>query len=127
MYRPCVRCGHCFPTYGHWPEGIVCEHCVYQAKQVRGVCTGCGHEGILPGYDADHRPICRACSGISLPIDCLQCGAEAWLYAAGTCWACALVAKVDALLAGPDGAIPAPLVSLADALKGMRRANSGMT
>lgn len=45
-----------------------------------------------------------------------------------TCRACALSAGVDTLLAGPDGgATPTALVPLANALKNMRRATSGMT
>jgi hypothetical protein len=126
-FRPCVRCGVCYPTYGYWPEGPVCEHCVYKAKQVAGVCPGCGHEGILPGYDAESRPICRSCSGISLPIDCTRCGAEAWLYRAGTCWRCALAEDVDLLLSCPNGSVPTALLPLADALKNMPRPNSGIT
>ncbi|HEU5002395.1 MAG TPA: Fis family transcriptional regulator [Actinomycetota bacterium] len=126
-YRPCVRCGGCLPPYGRWPEGVVCQHCAARAKRTSGVCAGCSHQGVLPGFDADGRPICRTCSGISLPVDCLRCATEAWLYRAGTCWRCALADQVDALLAGPDGNPPMALVPLADALKGMASANSGIT
>jgi integrase len=77
--------------------------------------------------DAERRPICRACSGIVVDLDCRRCGAEEWLYGAGTCWRCALADRVDRALAGRDGQIPEALQPLAEALKRMPRPNSGVT
>ena len=92
-----------------------------------GRVAKCGHAGALPGLDDQRRPTCRACSGISLPLDCLRCGAEGQLYRAGTCIRCALADDVDLLLGGPQGIIPPPLRPLADAIKAMRSERSGIT
>jgi hypothetical protein len=113
--------------YGHWPEGVVCEHCVYKAKNTMGACVACGHEGVVPGVDEAGRPLCRSCSGITLHVDCLRCGFEGWLCAGELCSRCWLADKVDALLQGPDGTTPVVLQPLADAIKNMLSANSGVT
>lgn len=87
----------------------------------------CGHEGVLPGR-LDDRPACRACSGVKLNVDCRSCGAEDELYSGGRCWTCTLVATVDRLLTNPTiGGIPQHLEPFAEALKSMKRANSGLT
>jgi hypothetical protein len=105
----------------------VCEHCVYRAKNTIGACVACGHEGVVPGVDDAGRPLCRSCSGITLHVDCLRCGFEGWLCAGELCSRCWLSDKVDALLQGPQGTTPVVLQPLADAIKNMRHANSGVT
>lgn len=124
---PCDRCGLGYPLVVNWgPQDQICGYCYQQAKRTRGSCE-CGHIGVLPGR-VGGRPACRRCAQITLNIDCVRCGAEDELYRDGLCWPCALGQTVDALLTNPDtGTIAAELVVLADALKSMKRANSGMT
>jgi len=82
---------------------------------------------VLPGR-IDGHPACRRCSGVKLNVDCRVCGVEDELYAGGRCWGCTLATTVDRLLANPStGSIAPELVPLADALKSMKRANSGLT
>ncbi len=76
---------------------------------------------------SDGDPTCRTCSGIRINVDCVRCGAEDELYSQGRCWSCALSDYIDTALAAPDGNVPAQLKPLAEALKRMQRANSGLT
>ena len=122
----CARCAGHYQIAARWPDGGICGYCYQQAKRSRGTC-GCGHTGVLPGR-IDGAPACRSCSGITLNVDCRACGAEDELYSAGRCLACTLATTVDRLLAHPEtGAITPALVPLAEALKTMDRANSGLT
>ena len=123
---PCGRCNQHHEIVAHWPDAGVCTYCYQQAKRTRGTC-GCGHQGVLPGR-IDGRPACRECSGVKLNVDCRDCGAEDELYTGGKCWNCTLKTTVDRLLTNPATGMVAPeLVPLADALKSMTRANSGLT
>lgn len=123
---PCARCGQHYKITASWPDGGICGYCYQQAKRTRGSCR-CGHQGVLPGR-IDGIPACRECSGVRLNVDCRQCGAEDELYSQGLCWSCTLGATVDRLLADPStGAVAPRLVPLAEALKSMKRANSGLT
>jgi hypothetical protein len=125
-FKPCARCGVAYRPVARWPEGVVCQYCYQRAKRTNGVCSGCGHRGVLPGVDGEGRSTCRTCSGIAIPVDCSRCGAETELFRANTCWRCVLAGEIDDLLAGPDGTVPASLVPLAQAIKTMKRENSGM-
>ncbi len=125
-YDPCPRCELEYEPVARWPDGPICGYCYQQAKRTRGTCVTCGHEGVLPGR-TPNGPTCRGCSGITINVDCVRCGAEDELYSGGLCWRCTLSDYVDHALRGHDGTIPAPLVPLADALRGMPRANSGLT
>jgi integrase len=124
---PCDRCGGGYYLVASWgPHDQICGYCYQQAKRTRGTCA-CGHIGVLPGR-IDNKPACRKCSGITLNIDCVRCGAEDELYRTGLCWPCALSDVVDRLLTNPEtGVMATELEPLADALKSMKRANSGMT
>ena len=75
-----------------WPGEDLCSSCFYTAMRNRGVCPGCGHDGVLPGLalDGDRRPICRSCAGIPGDFTCQRCGTEGDLYRRGTCVRCAL-------------------------------------
>ncbi len=104
----------------------MCGYCYQAAKRVTGRCA-CGHEGVLPGR-TDGSPTCRGCSGIRLNVDCARCGAEGELHSQYSCWRCILGSTVDQLLTDPGtGQIHPSLHPLADALKTMPRANSGLT
>jgi hypothetical protein len=124
--EPCARCREHRQTAATWPDGRVCVNSYQRAKRTRGTCA-CGHDGVLPGV-IDGEPACRQCSGIRLNVDCKSCGAEEELHSGGRCWRCVLTEAVDTAL-GRTGTcdIPPQLAPLADALKGMKRANSGLT
>lgn len=108
------------------PGDEICGYCYQQAKRTRGTCA-CGHVGVLPGR-VDGEPACRSCAGITFNIDCVRCGAEDEIYGHGLCWHCTLSDTVDLRLTNPNtGAVAEVLVPLADALKSMKRANSGLT
>lgn len=124
-YAPCARCHLAYVPVAVWPDGTICGYCYMAAKRTRGTCSGCSHEGVLPGV-CSTGPLCRHCSGITLNVDCRRCGAEDELHSGGRCWACALEDQVRHTLAGPDGSIPTKLVPLAEALISMGRPNSGM-
>ncbi len=80
-WLPCERCGEHRECVVTWQELEICGYCYQAAKRTRGVCA-CGHNGVLPGI-INGRPACRACSGIKLNVDCVECGAEEELYAKG--------------------------------------------
>lgn len=123
---PCGRCGGHYRLVAHWPDASVCGYCYKQAHRTRGTCA-CGHTGILPGIIED-KPACSSCSGIEVNIVCQRCGNEDELYTGAVCWRCVLKNRVDELLADPQTGKTAPqLRVMADALKNMERANSGLT
>lgn len=122
----CARCGRTSARSAVWPDGRICNRCYIAAKRTHGTCAHCGHTGVLPGRSEDGN-LCRTCSGIRLNVDCVRCGAEEELYSAGRCWRCTLADIVDEVLAGPDGHMHPQLLPLADAIKTMKRANSGIT
>jgi hypothetical protein len=95
-----------YEIVANWPDGGICGYCYQQAKRTRGTCR-CGHEGVSPGRIED-LPACRGCSGVTLNVDCRQCGAEDELYHQGRCWSCTLAATVDRLLADPAKAPSRP-------------------
>lgn len=124
---PCARCGEHRELAVRWPDGKICHNCRRKAFRTKGRCVSCGHEGVLPGV-SDAGPTCRTCSGISINVDCVTCGVEDDLYAAGQCWRCALGQLVDETLIDPvTGEVTAALLPFANALKKMPRANSGLT
>lgn len=127
-YEPCERCGEAYLTAAWWQDTPICCYCYNQAKRIVGQCAECGHSGIVPGRTPAGQYLCRPCSGITLNVDCTECGAETELYRHGHCWRCELSHHVDALVTNPEtGTINPQLVVLADALKNMPRPNSGLT
>lgn len=97
-FKACDRCGDHYPTNAIWPDGRICQYCYRAAHRTRGICATCTHEGILPGRDEEGRPTCRSCSGVRINIDCVACGAEDELYAAGKCWRCYLDNEITVAL-----------------------------
>ena len=126
-YSPCARCQQAYKPVAHWPDGTVCQYCYLAAKRTRGTCPACGHDGVLPGRDSDSRPTCRPCSGVTLNVDCQECGREDELHSGGRCWACTLRRHVETLLTAPAGSVPPQLRPLADVIATMPRPNSGVT
>lgn len=122
----CDRCRGHYQLVANWPGESVCGYCYQAAKRTVGICA-CGHEGVLPGMVND-RPACRPCSGVTLNVDCVACGAEAELYSGGRCQRCVLGDTATRLLTNPDTGVIAPqLQVIVDALTAMPRANSGLT
>ncbi len=65
---------------------------------------------------------------MTLNTDCVTCGAEAELYRSGRCLHCELNLVVDSGLADPVTGKTAPeLIAICEAMKHMKRANSGLT
>lgn len=123
---PCARCNEHYQPVARWPDGRICGYCYQAAKRERGTCM-CGHNGVLPGR-IDGRAACRSCSGVALNVDCVTCGAEAELYRGGRCMHCELNLVVELLLTDPaTGKIAPELVAISEAMKNMKRANSGLT
>jgi hypothetical protein len=111
-----------------WPGEDLCYSCFYAAMRTRGVCPGCGHDGVLPGLasDADRQPICLSCAGIPADLTCRGCGAEGDFYRRGTCARCAL--RTDLTAAMIDGAHdPHAMAAIVEALCGVERPASILT
>jgi hypothetical protein len=111
-----------------WPGEDLCYSCFYAAMRTRGVCPGCGHNGVLPGLaiDADRQPICLSCAGIPADFTCRGCGAEGVFYRRGTCARCAL--RADLTVAMIDGAHdPHAMVAIVEALCRVERPASILT
>lgn len=123
---PCARCDEHHRIAANWPDGGICVYCYQQAKRTRGTCR-CGHAGVLPGR-IDGHPACRRCSDVRVNVDCRSCGTEDDLYSGGSCWTCSLGRAVDRALTDPTtGSVSRELAPLAQGLKSMKRANSGLT
>ena len=111
-----------------WPGEDLCYSCFYAAMRTRGVCPGCGHNGVLPGLaiDADRQPICLSCAGIPADFTCRGCGAEGDFYRRGTCARCALRADLTAAMI--DGAHdPQAMAAIVEALCRVERPASILT
>jgi hypothetical protein len=76
----------------YWPGDQLCHSCFYAAMRTHGICTNCGHDGVLPGRlnRTDPRPVCLTCAGITGNFTCKTCGQEGEIYRRGQCARCAL-------------------------------------
>jgi hypothetical protein len=83
----------------HWPDGAICGICFTTATHTRGDCASCGDSRLLPGKTADGANICRDCAGITTPMRCDSCNAEAERFRNGNCIRCVLRADLTAVLA----------------------------
>jgi hypothetical protein len=122
----CARCGQDRPPAARWPEGPVCDPCYTAALRHRGACASCGQVRRLvapPGPDAD---TCADCAGIPVTHACADCGIEDKLYEKGRCDRCSLRRRAAALLAGPDGQIPAGLPPAFEAICAARVPKSAL-
>ena len=101
----------------NWPEGPVCDACYAAALQRQGTCARCGQLRRLVAPPGPAAAICGSCSGTG-PAGhvCAGCGREDKLYERGYCPRCSLRRRADALLTGPDGTIPPPLICVRDAI-----------
>jgi hypothetical protein len=115
--RVCAHCGRTGPAAVNWPEGPVCDACYASALGRRGTCARCGQLRRLVAPPGPAAATCGSCSGAG-PAGhvCAGCGREDKLYQRGYCPRCSLRRRADALLAGPDGTVPAPLAAARDAI-----------
>ena len=115
--RVCAHCGRTGPAAVNWPEGPVCDACYATALDRRGTCARCGHLRRLVTPPGPAATVCGGCSGAG-PAGhvCASCRREGKLYDRGYCPRCSLRRRADALLAGPDGTVPAPLTAVRDAI-----------
>lgn len=97
----CSRCHRLVRAIrARWQGERICGVCVRSALRTRGICPGCGHEGVLPGRRKDQtaQPICITCAGIRYHYTCAECGLEGENYRAGQCARCALRAELVGIL-----------------------------
>ncbi len=122
----CARCGQERPPAARWAEGPVCDPCYTAALRRRGPCAGCGQQRRLvapPGPAAD---TCSGCAGVPVTCACADCGIEDKLYERGRCDRCSLRRRAAALLAGPDGQVPAGLLPVFEAICAARVPKSAL-
>jgi len=122
----CARCGQDRPPQARWLEGPVCDPCYTAALRHRGQCSSCGQQRRLvtpPGPAAD---TCAGCAGFPVTCVCADCGIEDKLYERGRCERCSLRRRAAALLAGPDGQVPAGLLPLLEAICAARTPKSAL-
>ena len=122
----CARCGQDRPPQARWPEGPVCDPCYTAALRHRGPCASCGQVRRLvtpPGPAAD---TCAGCAGLPITCACADCGREDKLFERGRCERCSLRRRAAALLAGPDGQVPAGLLPVLEAICTARTPKSAL-
>ena len=122
----CARCGQDRPVQARWAEGPVCDPCYRAALRHRGRCASCGQQRRLvtpPGPAAD---TCSDCAGLPAICVCEDCGIEDKLYERGRCDRCSLQRRAAALLASPDGGIPAGLQPVLNAVCAARSPRSAL-
>lgn len=123
--RRLLCCAHCQrdrPATVHWPEGPVCGGCYGAALRRRGSCAGCGQERRLVSPPGRQARLCCDCAGLAPGPTCGRCGVEDKPYEGDRCARCVLADRAAHLLAGPDGAIPAPLVPVYESIVAARSA-----
>lgn len=121
----CARCARQAPVSANWPEGPVCWTCVERGLQIRGRCTGCGAERLMPGRRADGTPACRDCAGITRDFSCARCGSEGRLHAGRLCSRCTLAGQLRVLLDDGSGQVSEALAPLAAHLTAMPSPRAG--
>ncbi|BAC67866.1 MULTISPECIES: hypothetical protein [Streptomyces] len=112
-YRPpvaiCLLCGHARPCFGVAGGMPRCENCT----RLREPCLDCGRTMPVKARTANG-PLCETCfkkNPVSFKA-CTRCGTVERLRHHGLCHRCACNEELTALLAGPDGAVAAPLMQL---------------
>lgn len=113
---PCARCGRNIPRLAaRWPEGRLCNICVYNATHTSGTCPECHQDRLLPGPpNSDGQPTCSTCAQIPYDFHCERCDVEAGHHRGRLCARCALRDDLHGLLGGTP-TDPA-LTGLVDAL-----------
>jgi ribosomal protein L40E len=125
--RRCDFCGRQAPITALWSTGAVCKGCYPRIRSQPIRCPGCRQDRILTGVDEQGRAVCGQCAGNSPAYLCTHCGQSADGFVRGMCSRCSLHQRVEELLAGPDGQIPAHLQPIAWRLQEARNAKSALT
>lgn len=112
----CYRCQRERPINARWPIGPVCLTCYTAVVRAPAECGRCRTVQPLVGRADDGVAICGPCAGVNLDFTCRQCGRTGNPYGHGQCAHCVLADRIHGLLASPDGAVPAQLRPLAEAL-----------
>jgi hypothetical protein len=112
----CAFCGRHAEVSAVWAAGPACFTCYERALTTKSACETCGRLRRIDPRDPSGQRRCSDCAGLSPMQVCGACGDEDRLYEKGLCRRCVLTRRVDEILAGPDGAVPAPLVGLRNAL-----------
>jgi hypothetical protein len=113
--QPSARCDFCGgpgPITARWQIGAACPTCYVWIRAQPLECTGCGQPRILTTVDTAGRRRCAECGGGAPAPICLRCGGRADGLVRDRCARCAVAERVDQLLAGPAGDIPAPLQAI---------------
>jgi integrase len=122
----CAHCGQDRPPAARWPDGPVCDPCYTAALRHRGPCASCGQVRRLvepPGPAAD---TCASCAGLPVTHACADCGIEDKMFERGRCDRCSLRQRASALLAGPNGQVPAGLLPVFQAICAARTPKSAL-
>jgi hypothetical protein len=123
----CARCRRWVDRHeATWPEGRLCKRCFQRATRFHGVCPGCQQQRLLPGLDAEQRPICTDCAGIPRDFHCPRCGEEDEPHRAGLCARCCLRDDLAALLDDGTGRVRPDLLPLFEAICAQPRPRSAM-
>lgn len=117
--RPLVACARCRrdrPVMTYWPMGPVCQSCYTAIVRSPAECPRCRISQPLIARDEDSAGICGPCVGHDVDFTCRQCGRSGNPYGHGRCAFCVLGDRLDTLLAGPDGSVPAQLQPVVEAI-----------
>jgi hypothetical protein len=122
----CARCGQGRPPAARWPEGPVCDPCYTAALRHRGSCAACGQQRRLVAPPGPAAGTCADCAGLPVTRACADCGIEDKPYQRDRCDRCSLRRRAAALLAGPDGQVPAGLLPVFEAICAARVPKSAL-
>ncbi|CCH79925.1 conserved hypothetical protein [Nostocoides japonicum T1-X7] len=109
-----------------WPEGPICSGCYATACETYGTCPGCGTDRLLPGRDAQARPVCTDCAGGIGNFTCTRCRLEGWNHYKGVCGRCVLRERLTPALHDGTGKVNPDLVPLLEHLCAMGRPRTGL-
>lgn len=119
-YRPpserCHGCGELAPVQSRRGGTVLCQRCY---RQPRRPCGRCGRiRPLAIRARGDQPALCSACHWAPVAV-CARCGQEGMTRGvakgAPVCLRCLAGERLDHILAGPDGRIPAPLLPLREA------------
>jgi hypothetical protein len=112
----CAFCGQDKPVEVVWAAGPACTTCRYRVLETKGVCEGCGQSRRIDPRDSSGSVLCSDCAGLPALAVCQGCGGEDRIWRHQRCFACNLAARLDSVLAGPDGDLASHLAPLSAAL-----------
>lgn len=114
----CAYCAKRASVSAIWAAGPACSTCYQRTLASKGTCEGCGQLRRIDPRDTSNRALCSDCAGLPPLAVCEGCGGEDRIWRNRRCFACNLDARLDVILAGPQGGIPDHLASLRAGLAG---------